>query len=104
MKTPHTTTSGTSGKTVSAFDDAGEAIKTAKRIVSELHDLSVLQSDKLDALWDAINRVRRIDDAQELVTIQERIDRLQELRRMAECGSFMLAVNTSMDAAWRRLP
>jgi hypothetical protein len=102
--TKPTAPSPLAGANGSVLDEVALSIKAANLIASDLHRLYTQVGDKLDYLWDAINRVRQTDESESLVKLQQRIDRLQELRRMAETGAFKLQVAQTMDAAWKRLP
>lgn len=88
----------------SVLDEVAMSIKAANLIAGDLHTLYTQVGDKLDYLWDAISRVQQTDGSESLTKLQQRIDRLQELRRMAEAGAFKLQVARTMDEAWKRLP
>lgn len=80
------------------------AISEAKEVGYKMHRLSEDLRDRLDELDRAIIEIQTTDDTKDLIALRERIERLHELRRMMELGSFMLQINQALDAAYKRLP
>jgi hypothetical protein len=85
-------------------DEAAAAIQSIRRLATALHQTYVATADLLDKLSDALETIRSTDNHPDISKLQRRVDRMNDLRRMAEPGSFMLEADRAMDRAWKQLP
>lgn len=81
-----------------------ESIRGCKQSIALANACADELRDRLCAAEAALAQVMRMDDAEDLMRLQRRLDRIQELRRMMETGSLVIEGNRAMDAAWKRLP
>jgi len=85
-------------------DRAAYAIKRCKRNIVGAYAATEELRERLEAASDSLAMLAPTDDSKDLIAIRLRIDRIQELRRMMECGSLVIRVNQAMQDAWERLP
>lgn len=86
------------------YDQAAESILAAKRAAEDLYQLNESYREKLDILECHLRVIAKADDHDDIRVLLNRIDRMNELRRMAEVGSFMIRVQKVMSETYRRLP
>ena len=90
--------------TFDTIENTAAATRNAKRLGEQLYSLARQQSSMLEELTRHIMIIQRVEDPPKLRALLGRIDRLHELRRMAEYGSFQIEVARLMDELWTKIP
>ncbi|PYS47403.1 MAG: hypothetical protein DMF68_16090 [Acidobacteria bacterium] len=89
------------------FDNIAAAIRGARETAEEMVRLDKALREELDnfeAHLQTIISYSKIVESPEAEKFLRRVERLRELRNMAELGSLSIEVARGMDETWRRLP
>lgn len=86
------------------LDVVAENIRAAKRAVQEVQNLGIQMHDKLHEVRQHLIGVVTLEDTKELLSLIDQAQHMIELSNSMERGSFAIAVNREMEAAWKRLP